>query len=665
MGLPRIRSSWLYVLLAASAAGCSHNPGYFPYLLPPGPIVQEHAKPRGPGYFRDFDPKARSLEVVPANGSAPLGSQVVLVATVYDKDGQPRRDRRVEWMIEGPGNIIEVDESGLHAGRGYKVDNKYAVGYTNYTGSCITRGNTDANDDVNIRPGQTFCVISSAVPGETVVTAYAPGVFNWDQGRVVSRIQWGDGRMKFTDTSGVPRVQLNVTAPPSAGSAGTFPAKVSLVNLGGVDSRDAQIRVTLSDGATLARSEPPPVRLDGNALLFDLAPVAIGKKQEVTLEVKPATLGNVTVTAEASTADGLKAENRVTTRIENGRLELHVEAPPSAIAGERVPVKLAVTNGGAVPAANVSVWARFDNGLNHSSGQNPVELTAGTLAPGETRMLDLPLSARTAGRYSVRASATADGNLSASTNSVAFEVRRAELQVAVTGPRLAYLNQEFTWSIAVGNPGDSTATNVAVRAALPMEVKLVNADAGKAGPGSVEWTIPELKPGEQRAFKLTALATKLTERATVSVVALGDVAAVRDNALEAKADATVNVVGVPAVTLEVATPSGVVEVGKRATFQVRVKNRGTVSAQNVDVTAFVPPELQPNRASGAAEGRIDPNGKIVFRTVDELRPGQTATFTIEVEAVKLGDARFQAEVKAAHLTHALKEEQATRIVGGR
>ena len=71
-----------------------------------------------------------------------------------------------------------------------------------------------------------------------------------------------------------------------------------------------------------------------------------------------------------------------------------VEAPPTALAGEQIPVRVAVTNAGAAPAENVTVWARFDDGLKHASGQNPVELSAGTLAPGQTKTLDLPLTAK-------------------------------------------------------------------------------------------------------------------------------------------------------------------------------------------------------------------------------------------------------------------------------
>src|SRR5262245_29919324 len=128
------RTALVFATVAVLGSGCSYNPGYFPYLIPGGHIVQEHAKPSGPGYFRNFDPKACRLEVTPNQQvTAPLGSQVVLLGTVMDKDGQPRRSRRIEWMLDGSvGNIVEVDESGVYPGRGYKVDNKYAVTYTNY-----------------------------------------------------------------------------------------------------------------------------------------------------------------------------------------------------------------------------------------------------------------------------------------------------------------------------------------------------------------------------------------------------------------------------------------------------------------------------------------------------------------------------------------------------
>jgi hypothetical protein len=510
------------VLLVALSAGCSYNPGYFPEIVPPGPIVQEHAKPRL-GSFSDFDPKACKLEVTPDGMvTAPLGAQIVLVGTVSDKDGQPRRSRRIEWLVDGPGDIIEVDESGFYAGRGYKVDNKYAVTYTKYFGNTITRGNKDPRDDVTICPGQTFCRVSSSIPGEMVVTAIAPEVYNWDNGRVVIRIQWGDGRYKFppsatvrpgseytlkttinnaagtgpdTITSGCrvryrlidgppaslvsrpgqgialgqtpsgvqevetnidaegvsavqlverdkktgktriaieivkpgdnggqevvvakrdtiiewadPKVNLSVTAPKVAGVNGTYPVSIALENDSGADSRDVQVKVTLSDGATMAQSEPPPMSQDANGTLsFSVPPVTGKSNQTVVLQVKPARIGQVTVIADAVTTDGMQASHKTTTRIDQGKLQLRIISPSVALSGEPIPFKLAVTNGGAAPAENVSLWSQFDAGLSYPSPQNPVVLNVGTLDAGQTKTLDLPLTAKAPGHFTVRASAT-------------------------------------------------------------------------------------------------------------------------------------------------------------------------------------------------------------------------------------------------------------------
>ena len=100
-------------------------------------------------------------------------------------------------MVEGAGNIVEVDESGIFNGRGYKVDNKYAVSYTDYCEHRITRGNNNPNDDFVIRPGQTWCILSSPVEGDTYVTVYAPGIADWEKNKVYATVRWVDAQWEF------------------------------------------------------------------------------------------------------------------------------------------------------------------------------------------------------------------------------------------------------------------------------------------------------------------------------------------------------------------------------------------------------------------------------------------------------------------------------------
>ena len=191
------------LLLAASlcfSSGCfgvTHNPSYFPHLFPFGDIIRTHAKPPRLGYWPDFDKHACPHRVRPIEATNPVRTQHVLIATIYDEKGKPRRNRRVEWLLEGVGNIIEVDESGFFPGRGYKVDNKYAVSYTDYCEHTINRGNLDPNDDFTIRPGQCWCVISSAVEGDSHVTVYAPEIYNWDYHKVFVTKHWVDAEWRL------------------------------------------------------------------------------------------------------------------------------------------------------------------------------------------------------------------------------------------------------------------------------------------------------------------------------------------------------------------------------------------------------------------------------------------------------------------------------------
>ncbi len=69
------------------------------------------------------------------------------------------------------------------------------------------------------------------------------------------------------------------------------------------------------------------------------------------------------------------------------------------------------------------------------------------------------------------------------------------------------------------------------------------------------------------------------------------------------------------------------------------------------------------QGTGPNAARVDATGKVTFPTVDELKPGATLTLTVQAQGAQLGDARFRAEVKAAHLTKALQEEQSTKVTG--
>src|SRR5262249_21820161 len=345
------------VLFAVALCGCSgitQNPSYFPALLPFGDIVRTHAKPPGHSYFTNFDPHAVKLVVRPLESCSPARTQHVLIATVYDEKGQPRRHRRVEWMVEGAGNIVEVDESGYFPGRGYKVDNKYAVSYTDYFEHRITRGNDNPNDDFVIRPGQSWCVISSAVEGDTHVTVYAPEINNWQNSRVYVTHHWIDAQWK-----------LPVAASCPCGTEHVFTTNLIRPS----DNRplpNYRVRYRILDG-------PPAVLLPSRsqefAALSDLrgnASVAIAQltpsagSNRIAVEVIPA------ADPSSPSAPGVVI-GHLETRVEwmAPAVSLNLEGPPTADVGDETRYTVTVNNTGRLESKALTVRYIVPRGLQY------------------------------------------------------------------------------------------------------------------------------------------------------------------------------------------------------------------------------------------------------------------------------------------------------------
>lgn len=671
-----MRLGFCLCLLAAGCFGGSQNPSYFPYYLPTGDIIRTHAKPGGIGFFRNFDPKACCIELTPANVNAPTRGQVVLIATVLDKDGDARRKRRVEWQIEGPGTIVEVDESGWLPGRGYQVTEKYAVSYTDMLEHTITRGNDDPRDDFTVAPGQTWCVISSAVPGETVVTAYAPAVYDWEKRRAFARIIWGDGGFlpmpvssgRETDSTLRERAEasmdglvLDARLPKAVPVNRETTAYITLANGSPAASSGATVRAVIPDGAELMRSDPPATRRNGNDLYWNFDSVPAGQRREIAIVLKPTRNGPFKLAAAANTADGLTASTSADSVADTAGLNVRVEVPAFAAAGEAAEVNVIVSNPGNVPVENAVAWLTPGEGLAPSGGTVPVELRVGSIPPGQSRTVATPLRAQGTGKHNVRVDVTADSGISARGEGT-ITVGRAELMVHIVGPEQLPLGDTATYEVQVSNAGDASIADVDVRANLPRGMNVTSALDGRAAGDSATWTLATLAPGEQRIFRLAANAKDMSELASITATAGGSLTG-GGKLPTARTSVPVAVRGTPVLTLELQAPAGEIAIGGRTAYRVIVRNRGNAPARDVVVNTDLSGELTARRAGGGKASVTD--RRVSFESVPELPPGGTLTLTIEADAKAAGSARVAATVNSKDLPGPLREEQATRITTAR
>jgi uncharacterized repeat protein (TIGR01451 family) len=605
---------WLIALTLAASGGCfgvSQNPSYFPYLLPFGDVIPTHAKPPGFGYFGNFDPMAVRIEVRPVQATNPVRTQHVLIATVYDAKGKPRRDRRVEWILEGKGSIIEVDESGCFPGRGYKEGTHYAVSYTNLHEHRFTRGNANPGDDFVIRPGQTWCVISSAEEGDSHVTVYVPGIHDWDKGRVFVTCRWVDAEWRFP--------------PPASARAGSDVVLTTnlLRRTDRLPLSGYRVRYTLLEGPPAAFF---PRRLGEEVVVSDLSGNA-----HVTLRQIQPVLGVNRVGIEiirppdptSPSGSGIVlAKGETIVEWLAAQVGMTFTAPAEVSVNQDIAATATITNSGKVESRSMTVSTVLPDGVQYVRSEPPavaaqgvkqLTWTFGALAPGQAHVVQLVTRASRVGPVTQCVQlATEEGfrdEKCATTN-----VTQARLEVNVAAPLETALNATVTYDITVANPGSGPADNVVVTTQFQegleyaTKVQTLSIPVGRLAAGERK-TVPPL------LLKATKLG-KLTN--TVVAAAAGGIRA------ESRHELTVRE---PKLTLNLSGPKSVF-VDKTATWELKVANAGEAPLTNVLVRDRLPDELA---FQSATDGGAVQGGEVVWN-LGTLKAGENRVLKLETLA---------------------------------
>ena len=322
------------------------------------------------------------------------------------------------------------------------------------------------------------------------------------------------------------------------------------------------------------------------------------------------------------------------------------------IYGEHQLYKLTISNPGTGDAEEVTI---------HLVPINPGEGSVAThrmgkLAAGSSKTVEIELTARQAGNISIKADATADGDLKASAAQDVL-VRRAVLQVSVAGPKLHYASSPASYEVRIKNAGDTTAKNVMVAAALPAEVELLSATAGgqlDAGQSHVNWTVGEIPAGGEAAvsFKCMMKGTGVN-RVEAPATAEGDL---KDSAL-----ASTQVMALADLVLEVTDTPGPIPVGQEMEFDVHVRNRGTNVAEHVELVAYFSDGFEPIGVEG---GQFELGaGTVLFKPIASLAAGSESSYKIKAKASTAGNHRVRVELQCKSLGTRLTREDSTLFYG--
>ena len=621
--------------LAAMLAGCrGHMPHAFTWPSS-GNIQHTHPKPPEGGYYKNWDPYAAELIVEPLEDVNPVRTQHLLVATVNDAEGKPLPNRRVEWILSrgGIGDIVEVDESGWRASRGYKVNNQYAVSHTANFDHTITMGTDDPSDDVEILKGQTWCVITSPVEGDTHVTVYAPGIYDWSKHKVFAVKHWYDVAWSFPDAATNPvgtthvfetMVMQHSDGTPLAGYEVTY----NILDGPGASfaESNAQSAMVLTDAQGIAR-----------VTLQQTQPAAGTNNVEIDI-VRPA--NQACCKPGAHIATGMTSKTWVAPEI-----RITKDAPARKALNEQFQYDIVVSNPSSVTANSVTVNDVLPSGIAYVSSSPSAQAAGqslswslGDLPGGASKNITVQVKGTQTGEFENCATVTANLGLTDRDCAVTRIVNAQLVLEKICQPE-AVLCEQIPFKVVVRNTGDGPATNVQITDDLP--AGLVNTD----GKTTIVFNAGTLEAGQakQATFNVRAERTgTYTNRAVATA----------DGGLSAE-DSCSTVVRQPVLQVTKQGPN-MRFVGRPINYEVTVTNTGDSPANNTVLTDRLPAGAT---LVSASDNPQQGGGTLTWQ-LGTMAPGASKTVNVTVTSSVTGRLTNTATATAtcAEATDAVETE---------
>ncbi len=430
--------------------------------------------------------------------------------------------------------------------------------------------------------------------------------------------------------------------------------QLHLVNSGEVSADGVVVHVQLPAWADLAGAESSvgSAQYDqateaARPLSWRVGTLPAGGRERLTLRLVPRESRPFDL---AVRWDYQPAAAQAQIEVQEAKLSMQMDGPREVFYGRKELFALRLMNSGTGDAENVLITLMPIG----SSDNPPATHRVGTLRAGEERAIEIELTARQTGELLIHVKTQADHGVRAELSEKVL-VRRAALQVEMQGPQVQFVNAAALYRVRVANPGNAPARQVRMQLALPAGAKYLSGIDGArldAGDSRVVWVIEALPAGTERVFDLRCLLSAPGQNRF-------ELATTADDELTAAATTTTRVEAIADLRLEVKDPQGPVLVGEEAVYELKVRNRGSKTAENVEVLAFFSNGIEPVAVEGGPH-RIQP-GQVVFQPIAAVAPGAEVVLRVRARAESAGAHVFRAEVHCRELASRLVSEETTHF----
>jgi hypothetical protein len=411
------------------------------------------------------------------------------------------------------------------------------------------------------------------------------------------------------------------------------------------------VRHRLGQGVLCKASQPAAVA-ENEELVWNLG--TLGPQQARRIDLTLVSQARGALNCHATVTFSAVAAYQV--QVREPQLAVKMRGPDKVIAGENATFIISISNPGDGVAEAVKLKAMLPDSLEQVRGKL-TEFDVGNLAPKEVRNVEMAFLSKGSGTHKCAVVVSGEGGLVCDA-SAQFEILVPKLEVAMTGPKLRYLDRHAVYVLKVTNPGSAVASNVEVQEHIPAGFRFHQANQGGKYQDTtrrVSWTLGELQPGQSREMAVDLIPIEAGEHRLVAQAQAA-------RGLKSEAETRTLVEGLSSLSIDVGHTDDPLEVGAETIYEIRLANTGTKMETNIEVACTLPEQLEFRAAKCSTPVRFRQEGQeIFFETLPRLAPKADVIYRVQVRGIAPGDIRFRTRIKADGLKEPMQREESTRI----
>lgn len=209
--------------------------------------------------------------------------------------------------------------------------------------------------------------------------------------------------------------------------------------------------------------------------------------------------------------------------------------------------------------------------------------------------------------------------------------------------------------LTVANIGNAMESLTTLTLHIPQGAELVSrTDQGVQSESTLRWEIPDVAPSKGKQVCAVFRLAKPGVLAFTSTT-MGRVAPPPE-----VSRCQTEIIGIPAILLEVVDVADPIEIGKEVTYNIKVTNQGSSSVGNLRLVCDLPASLEFVSAAGPTEAKVA-DRKVNTEVLATLDAKAAVTWQIVVKATKADDARFKVELRSDQFEQPIEEDESTQL----